>query len=257
VERLRLHYKRYGRGSVVVLLHGLFGAGWHWSKIIQELSHHYEVIVPDLRNHGSSPCSKTIDYVSMADDVKNLLYDLKIEDAIVVGHSMGGKVALQLAATDHQLVKKIVVTDIAPRSYSPRYTDILQELWKLSVSKKHVSLTEFTSYNRDNIYSRVVELFLTKNFPGRLARWRWIMQLPLLVKWYRNILKPVELPLGFSKPVLFIRSATSGYISTDDRAAIQRTFRHARMITVHDAGHWLHVEAPSVMVRAIKTFCKE
>lgn len=259
MEKIELHCEEYGKGRPVILLHGLFGAGWHWTKIVHSLSRDYKVYVPDLRNHGSSPCSRNIDYASMAEDIVQVINSRKIEEATLVGHSMGGKVALAIAARYPSLVRKIVVADIAHRSYAPRYSEILKELWKLTLHQ----LTRKSTFQRNKImlyneiYDHVVEIFLRKNFPGKAAALSWFIKFPLLIRWYRHILKGIDLPVGFDKQVLFLKSSLSGYITDRDKEQIQRIFKRARIVTVHNAGHWLHIEAPDIMIREIRNFCEE
>jgi esterase len=251
VSRVSLHYEEYGEGPCIVLLHGLFGASWHWKKIAQDLSNSYRVLVPDLRNHGRSCCMKEIDYNCMAEDVREFLQQKGIALADVVGHSMGGKVALQLAISYSSLVRKLVIADIAPRSYTPRYKDIIKELWNLVVKNRTAKRRVLVTQN--DLYDLVVKSFLQKNFNSH-NELEWMMHLPLLIKWYRNILRGIEVPAGFDKPALFIRSAQSGYVSESDVKMIGRLFAHADVITCDRSGHWIHVDEPEMLTKEVRNF---
>src|SRR5579871_3284223 len=131
---MRLHFKQFGGGEPLVLLHGLFGAADNWFSVAPKLAERFRVIVPDLRNHGQSPHLAEMDYPLMAADVEELLDACGVASARVIGHSMGGKTAMQLALDSPNRVQKLVVVDIAPRAYAPAHDNILGALLSLDLS---------------------------------------------------------------------------------------------------------------------------
>lgn len=254
MSKLSLHYEEYGEGPCIVLLHGLFGASWHWKKIANNLARDHKVLVPDLRNHGHSPCGKEIDYRIMADDVTELMQKKGITLTDLAGHSMGGKVGLQLALNS-SIIRKLVIVDISPRSYAPRYKDMIKELWKLIV-REQAGKEFMSSDTHEELYDFAVKSFLQKNF-NEHHKLKWLLHFPLLVRWYRNILKGIEVSAGFDKPVLFIRSACSGYVSESDVRMIHQTFVNADVVTCNGSGHWLHVDTPEILTKEIRAFLKK
>src|SRR5690606_34046902 len=125
---MHLHFKKYGQGPPLIILHGLFGMGDNWRTFAREAEAHYTAYLVDLRNHGRSPHSPDISFDLMAEDVRELMAQLGLTSATVLGHSMGGKVAMTLALAHPTLVEKLVVVDIAPRAYQPHHQEVIRAL---------------------------------------------------------------------------------------------------------------------------------
>jgi pimeloyl-ACP methyl ester carboxylesterase len=238
----------------LVLLHGLFGGGDNWSGIAPKLAERFRVLMPDLRNHGLSPHSDMIDYPQMAADVAELLASAGAGRASIVGHSMGGKTAMQLALDSPQVVSKLVVVDIAPRAYLPGHDNILDALLALN-------LPDFASRQQieDALATEIPSLPLRRFLLKSVARdsngkFFWKMNLRGLAKNYDKLCCAVGEGRTFAGPTLFIRGGSSDYIRAADEAEIYRQFPAARIETITSAGHWVHADAPEEFARLVLEF---
>src|SRR5687768_9250564 len=130
---MKLHYKEMGHGQPLLILHGLFGTLDNWATLAKRLAEHYNVFLVDLRNHGRSPHSEQHDYDAMAEDVLQLVDDLQIPTPAIMGHSMGGKVAMNYALPYPTRITKLIVVDIAPTAYPPHHDEIIDALQGLDI----------------------------------------------------------------------------------------------------------------------------
>lgn len=238
----------------VVILHGLFAASDNLLRLGKDLSEHYNVHLLDLRNHGQSPHVEEISYELMAQDVASYLSDSNISEAILVGHSMGGKVAMQLALQEPNLVIAVIVGDIAPVAYSPGHEAILAGLnWlqthpPMNRQEADEALAEF-------IEEPAVRQFLIKSLrsgeSGKGLVWRF--NLDSLNRHYRNI---IAAPAGepFEKPVLFIAGELSNYIQPEHQKETLALFPRAQLKIISGATHWLHAEKPELFASACIRF---
>ena len=251
---MRLHFKEYGEGTPLLLLHGLFGGSDNWHGIATRLDDQFQVVVPDLRNHGQSPHSDEMNYPAMAADVAELIAELGWSSAAVLGHSMGGKVAMQLALTRPELVHKLIVADMSPRAYTPLNNEIIAALVALDVAS-FTSRTEIEAALAGPIPSLNLRRFLLKNL-GRNADgvFEWKINLSGLAQSYPNLRAAVAGPLSYSGPVWFIRGGKSEYIQVAGEPSIQELFPQAQIQTIEGAGHWLHAENPEEFTRLVREF---
>lgn len=250
-----LHHKIFGQGEPLVILHGLFGMLDNWQTLARTWAKEYQVILLDLRNHGRSFHADAMDYPLMAADVAETLEALAVDECFLIGHSMGGKVAMQVALTYPELVQKLIVVDIAPRRYRPGHTDVFAALAALdppTITDRKVAAVKMSTHMADP----GVQLFLLKN----LARnpeggFRWRMNLPVIKENYDRLIGPVgQLGDEYDQPTLFLRGGKSGYVQEEDMDLILMLFPQARMETVADAGHWVHAEQPAGMLAAVGSF---
>ena len=252
---MQLNYTQLGEKTdalPIVIIHGLFGSKENLNVIAKPLSEQNCVINIDLRNHGHSFHNSEMTYTAMAGDVLKLLDELTISRAIVIGHSMGGKVAMQMALTNSNRVEKLVVLDIAPTKYSPRHQQVFNGL-------NNVDLQAIT--NRSDADKQLAEFipeagvrqFLLKSLAKTDSRFAWRFNLPQLIASYDSIL---DKPQGdaFKKPTLFIKGANSDYILEAHRGEIAALFPNAKAKIIAGAGHWLHAEKPSQVNLAIAQF---
>lgn len=250
-----LYYREFGQGSPVVILHGLFGFSDNWQTIAKALSDEHLVITPDLRNHGRSPHLMTHTYPEMAEDVRAFLENHWVHHAAVVGHSMGGKVAMHLALHYPDLVDKLVVVDMEPGQATDNHRDIFRALHDLDFSKISTR-QEAEEVLAVQIPDLGVRQFLLKNITrneeGALT---WKMNLPVLWQHYPAILAPVTGP-PFEKPALFIRGSRSDYIKDSDFALIKTLFPQAEIATIEGAGHWVHADKPAELLALLRDFLK-
>lgn len=240
---MNLHFRTYGSGQPLVILHGLFGTSDNWQTLGKSFSENYKVYLVDLRNHGHSPHSPEMDYWLMADDVKKLFDAEKISNAILMGHSMGGKTALFFAQLYPELLSKLIVVDMGTKKYPPHHQVIFDALSAvdLTIVKSRKEAEEIIS---SHFNDQGVIQFLLKNLywisEGQLA---WRMNLPVLIEKIDSILE--EVPQRVCEiPTLFIRGGKSNYILDEDWNTIKEIFPESELKTIDKAGHWVHAEAP-------------
>lgn len=253
-----LNHKSFGKGPALVLLHGLFGMLDNWQTLARKWADTRRVVLVDLRNHGRSPHQSDMNYDLMAHDVAELLEELGIDNCNLLGHSMGGKVAMQVALTFPELVDRLIVVDMAPRRYRPGHDAIFAALESLDTAAV-TSRQEAAEALGRHITDPGIQLFLLKNLARDPAGgYRWRMNLPAIKAAYPQLIDPVgNAGESFGKPVLFVRGGKSGYVQDEDWPLIEILFPAAKLVTVENAGHWVHAEAPEAMLNLVDKFLKE
>ena len=253
---MKLHFNSFGSNSLPALfiLHGLLGSSdnWHWFG--QKFGEHFHTFTLDARNHGRSPHNDQFNYHVMAEDVVEFMMQRGISSASLLGHSMGGKTAAWTALLHPELVDKLIVVDIAPKSYQAHHDQVFNALTSLD-------LRSFR-YRKDiddalslNIPEQSVRQFLMKNLARDDAGgFRWKMNLEVIEKNYAQINEELPRDSQFNKPTLFIRGANSDYIQIDDLPLIGQLFPKTEIITVKNAGHWVHVDAQEEFSRTVLDF---
>jgi len=238
-----------GEGAPVALLHGLFGSARNLGNVHWALAARFQVIAIDLRNHGDSPHAATMDYPAMAADV---LETLRAQDALpaaVMGHSMGGKVAMRLALHDPDAVSRLAVADIAPVPYPSHFGGYVEAMRSVPPESSRTAADAALAPAIDDPRIRG---FLLHNWrPG--VGWRIGLDaigacLPRIEAW--DMLD--EAP--YAGPALFIAGAKSSYILPEHRPVIRAQFPAARFATIKDAGHWLHAEQPAAFIETLDAF---
>ncbi|WP_372860726.1 alpha/beta fold hydrolase [Spongiibacter sp.] len=250
-----LYSESRGEGSAVVLLHGLFGSASNLLTLSRSLESHYRVIRMDLRNHGKSPHRDYMDIPTMALDVARTLDTLGIERAALLGHSLGGKVAMQLAATQPERVSRLVVADIAPVSYGRGHDAIIEGLLELDLRSLR-NREQADALLQKAAPELPVRQFLLKNLVREGDGWAWRMNLPVIADCY-DLLRDAPAQSPYRGPTLFIRGELSRYIVDDNRVGIMRQFPDSRLETIAGAGHWLHAERPREFNALVGDFLAE
>lgn len=251
---MQLNFKQQGKGPDVILIHGLFGSLENLNVIAKPLSEHFNVINVDLRNHGQSPHSDEMNYQVMAEDIVELLTQLDIKKAHFIGHSMGGKVAMELALTYPQLVNKLIVLDIAPVEYPPRHEKIIMALNTVE-NKKVTARKEADEMMQPFINELGVRQFLLKSLTKKdTGEFAWRFNLSVLDEKYSTILSNVNENNSCLCDTLFIKGNDSDYILPAHRGAIETRFPNATAKVIHGAGHWLHAQKPIAVNKAINDF---
>jgi pimeloyl-ACP methyl ester carboxylesterase len=251
---MELAYQTFGSGAPVLVLHGLFGSRDNWNGINKKLAQEYQVFAVDMRNHGDSPHSDEFTYEVMAADLLELMQTHELPATYLLGHSMGGKAAMRFAFDHPEIVNRLVIVDIAPKSYPPHHDEILDALNALDLTQytTRQELDAGLAHYLDNYGVRQFLLkSVTRDANGAFA---WKMNLDVITRDYDRLLEGVDSPKPFDKPTLFIRGATSDYIQDEDEALIIRLFPQARIATIPNAGHWVHAEAPGVCLELIRAF---
>ncbi len=251
---MQLHFKQLGHGEPLVLLHGLFGQSDNWFGVAPRLAEKFHVFIPDLRNHGQSPHYAEMDYPLMAADVEKFFAAQKIESAHVIGHSMGGKVAMQFALDFPARVKKLVVVDMAPRAYERTHEHIFAALLALDLNSFQ-SRSQMEEALVAEIPSLNLRRFLLKNL-GRDAEGKfiWKMNLRGVAENYSRLGEVLSTKNPFNKPTLFIRGGKSDYIGANDETEILKLFPKAEIKTIAAANHWVHADAPEEFLRLVLSF---
>lgn len=252
---LDLAFTETGSGSPLLILPGLFGSKRNWTSLARQLSTRQRVITVDLRNHGESPWDQVHDYPAMAADVAALIESLSLPSAAVLGHSMGGKVAMTLALTRPDLVDKLLVADIAPARSTANTRAVLQAMQDVPLAA-----VENRSQAKEAMAAAVpaagVRDFLALNLASGPTGLRWAINLEALADNFDHILGFPTFPTGttFDKPTIFIAGGRSRYVTNEHHAEIHRLFPHAEIATIPAAGHWVHAEAPEAFLAHVTAF---
>lgn len=251
---LHLNYKSYGSGGAVIILHGLLGSLNNWQTMGKVLARYFKVYAVDQRNHGRSPHAEAFNYNVMADDIKNFMHERRIPSARLIGHSMGGKTAMQLALSHPELVERLVVADIAPKTYPPKHDLIFDALCALDL-RSYAERKEVDKALQKRITEKRVREFLLMNLTrSEYGEFRWKVNLRILSNHYREISAAVRGDRTFAKPTLFVKGSRSSYIEKPDRAFIKQLFPTSRIISIHGAGHWIHADKPEEFSQAVLHF---
>ena len=249
-----LNFKTFGSGDPIIIMHGLFGMLDNWQTIAKKLSEEYMVYVVDLRDHGKSEHTTDFNYPLLAQDIAEFLEAEWIHEAYIIGHSMGGKTALQLVKDYPDLVEKLIVVDIGIKSYKGGHETILEALSNVPIDSVKTRLDVDKHLSR-YISEPGIRLFLMKNLTrNKEGGYRWKMNLKLLIKHDQEILAGVTFDEIVDTPTLFIRGGKSSYIQDEDLDEISSHFKDIQLITIADAGHWVHAEQPNELLSAIKSF---
>jgi esterase len=251
---MNLHFKKLGEGSQnLVILHGFLGTLDNWITLGRRWSEDFTVYLVDLRNHGHSPHSEEFNYPAMAGDVLQLLEKEAIKNPILLGHSMGGKVAMYLALHHPEVLEALVVVDIAPRGISTSHDVLLDALCRLDLDRIS-SRKEADEALAKDISSFGIRQFLLKNLDRKGDGFVWKMNLPVLREKIGEIGAEIKADKAFGKPAIFIAGSNSDYIIPSDEGDIKKKFTRARIVHVHDAGHWVHAEQPDEVYELVNTF---
>jgi esterase len=263
---MKLEFKKFGNGFPLVILHGLYGSGDNWFTIGRNLSSYFTVYLPDLRNHGTSPHSDDHNYDLLTDDLEEFFVDQQITNACLIGHSMGGKTALNFAFKNPDKVAKLVVVDIAIRSYSiegefapqaimhRRIIDLL-----LAIDIQHTtSRSEIDKNLSTKIPQKSIRQYLLKNLKRKEdGEFYWGLNLHSLDMNIQRILDAIDCQnITFIKPVLIISGKNSGYITKDDLTDFKDVFPNMIFHEL-DSGHWVHVEQPEKFLEILRDFLIE
>ena len=240
----------------LLILHGFLGMSDNWKTLGTQFATDFQVHILDLRNHGRSLHSEEFSYEIMAQDVYEYCQAQNLENINIIGHSMGGKVAMLLATTHPELVDKLIVADIGPKFYPQHHQDILAGLNAVDFSKKP-SRNEVEEIMTSYIPDFGTRQFLMKNLfwqePGQLA-----FRFNLAV--FNHKMDEIGIPLAensiFEKPTLFIRGGNSRYILDSDFENIKQHFPDSSIETIPNVGHWLHAENPTEFYQKVTSFLK-
>lgn len=254
---MKLNFKQYSHaGEPLLIMHGLFGSLGNWGGQSRQLATDFSVYGLDLRNHGASPHSADMNYTVMAQDVLEFMDDHGLERCHLLGHSMGGKTAMQVALSAPQRIDRLVVADIAPVHYRGQHDSILDGLEAIdlgSVTSRNDADKILAEYESDEL---VRQFLLTNLVRSSEGGFEWRINLPVLKKSYDRLREAPESSGVFDGPTLFVKGALSNYITEKHREAILARFPNAQTKVIMHTGHWLHAEKPQTFYRIVHGFLK-
>lgn len=252
---MNLHTQIIGEGTPFIILHGFLGMGDNWRTLGNRFAEEgYQVHLVDQRNHGRSFHHDEFSYTVMAQDVRAYLEQQALDKVILLGHSMGGKTAMELATTHQDSIANLIVADIAPKEYPSHHQDILMALQRLDFSEIKTRGQADKALAND-IKEWGVRQFLLKNIywkeKGQLAL---RMNLDVLQDKVEEIGKALPLDRRFEGKTLFLKGAKSNYIEYMDELLIHKHFPLAQIQQIDDAGHWLHADQPDEFFHKVRLF---
>ncbi|HEY3301200.1 MAG TPA: alpha/beta fold hydrolase [Methylophilaceae bacterium] len=249
---MQLHYQTLGQGQPLILLHGLFGSGNNWGTVAKHFAQYFQVISVDLRNHGNSPHTDKQDYAVMAEDLAELCDALNLNTVHLLGHSLGGKVAMQFATQFPQRVDKLVVVDMAMRTYADAHTHLIDAMMAVDLSTIR-SRNEIDLALSSSINQAAVRQFLLMNLVKSGEQFAWRINLAALKANYPAMQQAVCESALYDKPCLFIRGEYSDYVNDDDIDHIKAHFTQAQFARL-PTGHWVHAEQPQAFIALVERF---
>ena len=255
----QLNVTRLGeQGPVIAFCHGLFGQGKNWTQIAKAFAADHRALLIDMPNHGRSEWTDDFAYLDLADRVASLF---SADDPVtLVGHSMGGKIAMAIALRHPGLVERLVVVDVSPVNYESGrefldYIDTMRGLDLTSLERRD----EADAALRDAVPNTTVRSFLLQNLRREGGGWSWLLNLDLLSAHMPELAGWPSEELGdvtYDGPVLWIGGANSAYVADDYAPAMEKLFPRVRRVTIKGAGHWVHSERPEVFIEVLKRFVR-
>jgi pimeloyl-ACP methyl ester carboxylesterase len=260
---MQLEYDHYPTSPGVtaeplIVLHGLFGAAINWRHICQALQPGREIYALDLRNHGRSPHVSSMTFPHMARDVLEFMDAKRLSACDILGHSLGGKVAMQAALERPEQFTRLIVADIAPKYYPPRHDDIFEAVDTID-RNAIASRQQADELIKDILPNQATRLFLLTNLRRDDAgKFGWRINMDAIRKNYSIISGPPAAPEAhYDNPALFIKGGRSPYIKDEDWVEIRRLFPRAELRTIQQSGHWVHTEQPEEFLQIVREFLEK
>lgn len=254
-----LNYKQSGTGQHLVLIHGLFGSLENLNMVAKPLSQYFCVTSVDVRNHGNSFHAGSMEYPELAEDIIKLLEHLHIDNCILLGHSMGGKIAIQVALAQPKRITKLIIADIAPVSYPPHHLDIIKGLKAINLSevtKRRDADEQLAPY----VDTLGVRQFLLRNLvANEQGSFSFRCSLNDISLCYPQIMKANKLNgdnTPYTGDTLFIKGGDSNYILAEHREAIAALLPNSKAKIIQGAGHWLHAEKTTAFNKIVLDFIR-
>ena len=254
---MKLYSKIQGdKAQDLIIIHGLFGMSDNWNTLGKKIAKYCKVHLIDLRNHGRSPHSEDFNYDVMCEDLLEYMEDNNIQKPILLGHSLGGKVAIKCAFTYPEKIEKLIVADISPREYNTDFhKNLLATLYKLPLDDfdKREDIDKLLS---DTFEDKGIRLFLLKNlYRNDKKEFAWRFNIESLLDTIENIQEADFITGNCAIPTHFLRGGNSDYINSTDELIINKHFSDFSIATIIDAGHWLHAENPERFYDEVMGFC--
>ena len=251
---MQLHFSEFGSGEPLIVLHGLLGSHQNLLPACRKFAEHFHVFALDQRNHGHSPHEDVMNYEVMAQDVIELMDAHQLDTAHVLGHSMGGKTAMQLALHHPARVNKLVVADMSPRTAPPRFDKLLRALGELHVDE-FKTRQEADHALAPSVPEQTLRQFVLKNLvPNEQGGYRWRNNLAGITASYSNLREAIHNAIPFTGNACFILGGDSDYVRDADKAEIHQLFPSVQFVTIAGAGHWVHAAKPVEFAEAVMKF---
>jgi esterase len=251
---MNLHHTTLGAGAPLIVLHGLLGSHQNLLPACRSLATQFQVFALDQRNHGHSPHHDEMHYDIMADDIARFMDRHQLETAHILGHSMGGKTAMQFALNHPGRVRRLVVVDMSPRAYAPRFAGLLEALRNLQPGRFKTRI-EADQALALTVPEAALRQFVLKNLmPDERGGHCWRNNIEAIAAGYERLREAVRAPAPFDRESLFVLGGKSDYVGDQDREEIHRLFPRAQFQTIANAGHWVHAEKPSEFAAAVLQF---
>jgi len=248
---MQLHFTTLGTGEPLLLLHGLLGSHQNLLPASRRFAEHFQVFAIDQRNHGHSPHHDDMNYPAMADDIARFMDRHALGAAHVLGHSMGGKTAMQFALNHADRVRKLIVVDMAPRVYGPRFAKLLEALRELH-PERFKTRHEADLALAPKVPEEMLRQFLLKNLmPGESGGYKWRINVEAIAHNYDHLRQSVHGGAAFPGETLFLLGGKSDYVTAEDRITIRQLFPQAAFEVIEGAGHWVHAEKPVEFAQAV------
>ncbi len=253
---MKLFYREFGTGQPVIILHGLFGQSDNWVTVGRRIADQFHVFIPDQRNHGQSPHTPVHSFPAMADDLADFIDEHQIENPILIGHSMGGKVAMTYALENPAKVMKLAIIDISPRRYPERvtHTQVISQMLSIDLEKMSTR-TEVEKILDSQMTDKRVQMFILKNLYYKLhGKLAWRLNLEAINQSMDQLFDSVSSNNQYTGPVLFIRGGKSDYVPDSDLPLILSMLPQAQIKTISGASHWVHADAPEELCFLLSSF---
>ena len=241
------------KNEIIFMVHGLFGSLSNLSGLAKELQNDFDIILVDVRNHGRSPSHESMTYQEMAEDIFELADSLNIEQFSILGHSMGGKIAMQCALLQPQRIKRLIVADIAPVNYGDKHSDVFMAL-KTVQTLQAENRTEAEKILAGYIETPEIRQFLLKSFQRTEDGFDFIYNVDNLHENYHLIKAWPEQTTTYDKPTLFIKGEHSDYIDQNNLQPLTALFANKELSIIKGTGHWLHAEKPKEFNHLVVNF---
>lgn len=248
-----LNYIQQGSGPNIILIHGLLGSLENLNMVAKDLRDNYTVTSVDVRNHGDSFHNNSMNYEELALDIKNIMEHLAIENAHILGHSMGGKIAMTFALAFPEKVKKLIIADIAPVQYPPHHNKIIEGLQSIDLTQIK-NRKEADKQLANYVEEAGIRQFLLRNLSTSQGKISFKCNIDYIGNCYNQIMVGISHNSFFDGDTLFIKGGNSDYILPEHQQKITRLFPNSKARIIQGAGHWLHAEKTSLFNNIVKRF---
>jgi pimeloyl-ACP methyl ester carboxylesterase len=255
-----LFFRSYGHGKPIIILHGILGISDNWVSFGKRIAEQgYRVIIPDQRNHGHSPHSPAFNYYALVDDLYEFIDSLGLENPILIGHSMGGKVVMRYTLENPDLVSKIILVDVSLRTYVTHsyHQQLIQSMMDTDLEKSR-SRKDVEKQLRESIQSERIRQFLLKSLYWKEKnKLDWRLNLEAIYENLESMYDGVYFSTRFYGPALFVRGGRSDYVTEDDHKAIFASFPKAEIETIESGTHWVHADEPEEFFQIVNNFLNQ